>query len=366
MTTPKNTPKKKTGVKSGSGKPANKRPATKRPAATKAAARRTSHAAARPPAKPVRRWFGVPRWIVLAVLVGLAGFVGVFGPWTAPSARVQTIVAALRTSTVYIEPGQHSGLDPVRARQAVGDRPIAVVALRPGPLPAGRTEEGDDDAQLAFCEQIAKQLSGDYVLLFSTDSDTGKYTPADCYGARFPKPDRPGKDMDGFDLAMSFDSYTGSQFLASPTDLAPDVEEFVLAFDSNSAEYYSHEPGRGAAAPDQLAVRDLVLAGLAMVLGAVALFVLLRLAGRLLSGRVGANQSRRLRHAALSTTLNAIAEQVLNPRPDPAAAARQADLAKRYVLALDEVERAHTPAELTGAERTVAGLVDELKKEPVG
>jgi uncharacterized membrane-anchored protein YhcB (DUF1043 family) len=314
-------------------------------------------------------WFGVPRWIVGAVVVGVIVFLWTYQPWSVPDAQIRTIVADLRTSAIYQAPGAPPLLNAVRARQVVGDRPIVVVAMPDTPLPPATTDEGDDDAELGFCEQIADQITNDYVLLFATShrADGGKdtYEAADCYGPDFPVPDKKtstGSHDDqlfGFDFGLSLDFHNSSQFVTTATNLTPDIEQFALAYDDEVGEYYSTPPRRGAI-PDRLAGSDIALDSLAIVAGVVLLFALLRLAARRLGNQQAKDAELRRRRTELGLRLNEIADTVLHPRPvDTAEEARaQEAIAQRYVALLTRTEQASTPAALAEAEGEAADLAN--------
>lgn len=303
------------------------------------------------------RWFGVPRWIWFAGFVGIIAFVVVYGPWSQPSAQVQTIVAGLRTSSVYVQPGAPSLIDPVHTREVIGNRPIVVVLLNRDPLPAS----GDSDPRETFCQQIAKVVTNDYIWVYGADS-SGAYKGNDCYGTNFPAPTKPGVSMDDFDLSLNISAQQSAQFRTSATNMNPEIEEFVLTFDSTAGDDYGAIPARGAI-PDSLAVQQIVLACIGMIAGTVTLFLLLRVVGTALRRRSAKGVARARRHAALTSELNRVADAVINPRPTTshADAERQADTAKQYVLALDHLEHARTDADLTKAEREIKVLTEAVR-----
>jgi hypothetical protein len=309
-----------------------------------------------PAALRSHRWFGVPRWICLAGVVGLVGFALVYGPWNQPSAQVRTIVAGLRSSSVYQEAGAPTVLDAARTRQIIGNRPIVVAILSKTPLPPS----DDDDARFALCEQIADQVPTDYVWVYAAN-DGGKYQGSNCYGPKFPTPTKKGVDVDEFDTAVNVAAQLSAQYRMTDTDFMPQIEEFVLSFDSEAATDYGAVPTRSAV-PDELAGQQVVLACAAMVLGTVAFFLLLRLGGLALRRRSATTAALRRRHTELTTRLSSIADTVINPREPKTAkeAQRQADVAKRYVFALDELEHARSDHDLTKAEGTITTLAKEV------
>jgi hypothetical protein len=295
------------------------------------------------------------RWVWLAGVVGLVAFAAVYGPWSQPSARVRTIVAGLRSSAVYQAPGAPNLMNAARARQVIGNRPIVLAILDRTPLPAD-----DDEPRQALCQQIARQVPGDYVWVYAADGD-GKYDGDNCYGPKFPRPTKAGISMDNFDLILNEDAQLSAQYRITDTDLTPQIEEFVLAFDNDAATDYGAIPTRSGV-PDELAGRQIVLAGAAMVLGTVTLFLLLRFGAVALNRRSAGNTALRLRHIELNTQLNSVADAVTNPRPPRNAkdAQRQADVAKRYVLALDRLSGARTDQELSAVQRTITALTAEV------
>lgn len=312
-----------------------------------------------PPAarRIARRWFGIPRWIVLATAAGLVVFAAVYGPWTQPSAQVRTIVTGLRSSSVYQAPGAPGLVNAARARQVIGNRPIVAVILDRTPLPPAK---GTDDPRMALCERIAEVLPTDYVWVYGADG-SGKYKGNNCYGPDFPHPTKPGVGMDDFDLMVNTEAGWSAQFRMTDTDLTPQLEEFVLTFDEWAGKDYGAVPTRGPE-PDTLATQQIVLAGAGMVAAMVTLFLLLRFGGLALHRRTARAAARRERHAELSERLSRIADAVINPREhaDPDDARRQADVAKRYVLALDQLEHAHTDDELAKAGATIGKLAKDV------
>jgi hypothetical protein len=309
--------------------------------------------------KPVVRWLGVPRSLWLfGLAVGLIGSAVLFGPWAQPSAQVRTIVDGFRTSSVYVQPGAPPVLDPARLRQVIGDRPIVVAILNRTPLP----DSGDDDPREVLCQQIAHQVLDDYIWVYAQDGG-GDYKGDDCYGDDFPRPTKPGVSMDDFDIALNVSAQTAAQLRETDTNLTPEIEEFVLTFDATAGEDYGAVPTRGPV-PDRLAGQQIALACLGLVAGTCALFALLRLLVVALQRRAAASAALRRRRAAATADLSRVADAVIHARPagDATEASRQADTAKKYVLALDALEHAHTEAELADAERDITALVGKVTR----
>src|SRR5205823_1877661 len=177
--------------------------------------------------------------------------------------------------------------------------------------------------------------------------------PSSVYQA----PGEPGVSMDDFDTALNISAQQSAQFRVTDSDLTPEIEEFVLSFDAETGADYGAVPTAGAIA-DVLATQQIVLAGLAMVFGTVAVFGAVRFGGRLLRRNTARASARRTRRAELNARLNRIADAVLNPRAHahPDDAVRQAEVAKRYVLVLDQLEHAGSDAELTAAETEITAL----------
>jgi hypothetical protein len=301
------------------------------------------------------KWFGVPRWVFLAVVAGLAAFGAVYGPWSQPSAQVRSIVEGLRTSSVYEQPGSPGVVNAQRARQVIGDRAILMVLLDRTPLPAS-----GDDPRMALCHQISNAIPGDFIWVYGMD-DTGVYKGNNCVGKDFPKPTKNGDAVSDFDLTVNIAAQLSAQYRTSAANLTPEIEEFVLTFDAEAAKSYGAIPTRSPI-PDRLAGRQLVLACAGMVAGTVVVFFALRWAGLAFRRRRTGLAARRRRRSELDARLNRLADEVLHPTsPDsPADAERQAGAAKRYVLTLDLLEKADSKADFTAAEHEIAALEKEL------
>ena len=306
----------------------------------------------------MKHWFGLPRWVVVAVVIGLVGFVAVYGPWAQPSAQVRTIVDGLRSSSVYEAPGAPGLVDAAHARAVIGNRPIVVALLDRTPLPPPTTAS---EPRIQLCQQLAEQLPTDYIWVYGQDGK-GRYGGNNCYGGEFPKPTKAGVTMDDFDIELNVGASASAQYRMTDTNLTPQIEEFVLSFDAVATTDLGAVPTRSAV-PDELATQQVVLACAGMVVGTVTLFLVLRLGAVALRRWRTQAAARKSRHRALSAQLNLIADAVIHPSPprDADDAHRQEDVAKRYVFALDKVEHAHSEEELAEAERDVASLVEEVR-----
>lgn len=110
--------------------------------------------------------------------------------------------------------------------------------------------------------------------------------------------------------------------------------------------------------PDAPQSWQIALSVVGILLGTIALFVGLRLVGRLVALRAARDAGTRTRSAATSARLNRLADTVLHARTprDAAQARRQADLAEQYVRVLGEFEAAGTRAELAAVDERITEL----------
>jgi hypothetical protein len=178
------------------------------------------------------KWFGWPRWLCLAVVAGLTGFGGVYGPWWQPSAQVQSIVEGLRAGSVYEAPNASGVVNAQRARQVIGDRAIVVVILDRQPL-TGTGDHGDP--WMTLCHQIAREITGSYIWVYATDGK-GSYDGANCVCGDFPKSSKTTDQVSDFDLRVNIAAQLSARYRRSATDLTPELEEFVLTFDAEAAK----------------------------------------------------------------------------------------------------------------------------------
>lgn len=317
-------------------------------------------------------WFGVPRWVVLAIGMGLILCYQVYGvdrtdPDT-PSPKVNEIVEGLRTTSVYAEKGAPGKVDIKRVRELIGDRPIVVVVLDSTPLPASDDEYFPMPGQ-DLCTDIADEVSTNLVILFAQDPEDG-YDSSFCVGPDFSNPQNPVDD-DNYDLGLITAAELSWKYRATDENMTPQIEEFVYAFDAQAAKDYQDGVPRRAVIPPPPPAADkiqswqigLSLAGI--VAGTIVVFLLLRLGGRAVLRRGALTASVEHRRAAAGARLNRLAGEVLHPGEagDAADARRQAERAKRYVLLLNDFENADDKAELDDVERQLTEL--ELGVEPV-
>lgn len=272
---------------------------------------------------------------------------------------MQTVVEGLRDTSVYVAAGAPGKVDTDRARQVIGDRPIVVAILDERPLPKERPLV---NPRQELCSDIADVVSTNVVIVFAAD-DEREYSSAFCTGPEFANPDNP-VDANNFDFPLIAVAEIGWKYRVTDEDLTPKIEEYVLAFDAQAAKDYPRGvPTRAVfqpppPSPDPLQTWQIVLSLGGIVLGCVALFFLLRLLGLGVRRRGATTAREQSRRTALSARLNRLADVVLHPcqANDAAEADQQADLARRYVLALHRFDAATTRADLDEVERELAEL----------
>ncbi|MCT2584411.1 hypothetical protein [Actinophytocola gossypii] len=317
-----------------------------------------------------RDHWGIPHWVLAMLAIGvLLGYL-VFGREVEEphriSDRVRAIAEGLRTTSVYEEePGVPGVIDPERARELLGDRPIVLVLLDDTPLPEPTEPLTSSVGDL--CDEIASVVTTSLVVVYAT-IHTGEYDQAYCTGPQFSNPDNP-VDADNYNFGLIGVAELAWQYRTSETDRFPEVEEFVYAFDAQAREDYPDGvPTRAVVVPppptpDALQTRQVVLSLGGLLLAPVALFALLRFAGGTLRRRDGRAARRRTRQEAAGARLSALADAVLHP-PEPADAAtaqRQADLAGRYTLLLGSYEDARTDQDLDDLEAELTELETALR-----
>lgn len=312
------------------------------------------------------RWFGVPRWLVVAGAVAVLIGYGTFGrpaeDQDRVSPEVQTIVEGLRTTSVYEAPDAPGTVDAGRARELIGDRPIVLVLLGADTRSTWDPFEyrGDD-----LCEQVANVVTTSLVILYGREY-RGDYGPDFCVGPEFSNRQNP-VDPGNYDFVLIAKAEIAWSYRVTEDDLFPQVEEFVFAFDEQAAQDYPGGVPRRAVvvppepSPDTLQTWQIVLSLAGILLGTIALFVGLRLVGGVVARRAAKGADLRNRSAAAGARLNRLADVVLHPpRPETAAdARRQAGLAGDYVLVLGAFEAADTRERLAALD----GRLTELEKE---
>ncbi|ALG13724.1 hypothetical protein [Kibdelosporangium phytohabitans] len=287
------------------------------------------------------KYFGVPRWVVGGVLVGVIASVALVRGQVTTTDRVRAAVEGFRHSSVYVEPGAPPTVNAEHVRRVLGDRPIVVAILNGEPMPpSGKSLV---TAGLKLCDDLASLVPTNLVIVYGNEPGKG-YNPAFCVGPRFNNEDHP-VNASNFDFVLIAKAESAWKYRESPTDLTPQVEEYVLAYDAQAAKDYPDSVPRRGAVPDKLATGEIVLSLGGIVAACVALFFLLHLAARAV-GRRGPRSRERLETEA---RLSRIGEYVLSADPQDA---NQAEVARQYVLALQGHE--------SGA--NVRRQVDELER----
>jgi hypothetical protein len=275
-------------------------------------------------------------------------------------------VDGLRTTSVYEAPDSPGKVDADKARALIGDRPIVLVLLGTEPLP--KPERPLDQPIYDLCDQIADVVATSLVVLYAT-KDTGDYGAAYCTGPEFSNPQNP-VDADNYDFVLVGRAEVAWKYRATDDNLFPEVEEFVFAFDEQAAaDFPGGVPRRAVVvppppSPDTLQTWQIVLSLAGILLGTLALFVGLRLVGRLVAKRGARAAAHRHRAEAMSARLNKLADTVLHPEPpsDADEARRQADLAGKYVLVLGEFEAASSNMRLTEVDTRLSELEEEAAR----
>jgi hypothetical protein len=271
-------------------------------------------------------------WFVLAsaVCVVLAGW----GLWTG-GAFDNDLQSDLRVSSVYV--GDGTDIDEQAAERIVGNRRLVVAWLPPG----------EDLAEA--CDDLEAPAAGTVGLLLSPGDE--EY---DTYGCV----QLDGADDEGFGAAYVAESQLPSgvdEFVDSPLDA---LKVVVVNYDSLVRAEIIPDGTRTIAAPlPRFLIAGGALAG--VVLGATALFLVSRLAGRLAAAR----QERRAHAEDARTRLGAAAAVVAGrllsldtdyTRRKPRLSSKQQAkfdkqydaLAARYAEVLPEVHAAHDDASL--------------------
>ena len=195
-----------------------------------------------------KRWLGVPRWLYAAVALGVAVCFLVFGAAKPPESvpdEVSEVVAGLRDTSVYEEPGAPGIIDAALARDLIGDRAIVLVLL-PGEIRDDRTARTDPRAER--CAAIADLVATSVVILYAFDDD-GDYAAEYCVGPEFVNDDNPVEEEDyvsGVGGAVNL----GTHFRVTDTYRFAEVEEYVYAFDQYTMrDSPNGVPRRGVVVP---------------------------------------------------------------------------------------------------------------------
>ena len=310
-----------------------------------------------------RRWLGVPHWLWAAGALGAVVSVLVFvvsEPPVPVPAQTRKAVEGLRTTSVYEEPGGPGVVDVPRSRALIGDRAIVLVLLATTlDDPTFRT-----DPHAERCAEIADLVATSVVIVYAFDG-TGDYRAEYCVGPEFVNAGNP-VDKEDYTTGVVGGVLLGTHFRVTDTDRFAEVEEYVYTFDHYTMrDSPNGVPRRGVVVPppptpDALQAWQVVLGLGGILAGTVALFLLLRGAGRFAGRRRTLAAATRTRAAAAGARLTRLADVVLHrAEPENAGAARlEADLAGRYVLLLRDVEAARTDADLTAVERALSELED--------
>nr|WP_052479116.1 hypothetical protein [Kibdelosporangium sp. MJ126-NF4]CEL22248.1 hypothetical protein [Kibdelosporangium sp. MJ126-NF4]CTQ93030.1 hypothetical protein [Kibdelosporangium sp. MJ126-NF4] len=274
------------------------------------------------------KYFGVPRWIVGGVLVGVIGCVVLLRDQAMTSDQVRAVVEGFRHGSVYVEPGAPPLVNGDRVRQVIGDRPIVVAVLSDKPLPSSGERLVSPRQEL--CRDIANLVPTNLVIVYGTEPRNGYYGPSFCVGPKFNNEDNP-VDASNFDFVMIAKAESAWKYRTTMTDLTGQVEEYVLAYDAQAAKDYPDSVPRRGAVPDKLATGEIVLSLGGIVAACLAVFFLLHLAAQALGRRTPRNR----RQLEMGARLSKIGEWVMSADPQQA---NQSDVARQYVLALQEHE----------------------------
>lgn len=250
------------------------------------------------------------------------------------SERTEEVIAGLQHSAVD---DMSDVLDHQLVGELVGDRPMVVVLF--------------DGAQssLLSCQEIASVRTTDAVILFGVDSD-GRYDGELCLGPEYSDSAVRGE------YGKLWTTVRNNTAWRDSGDPLGALRELVFAYDVQAVADHRPDkvPSRALVAPaprGDRAISVFVIFFGPMV--TAVLYGVFRRSGRLLVRRGAGGAS----HEAAGTRLNRLADVVLHP-PKPTVAedaARQADLAERYVLLLRDYEAVDM--------RRVERQLDELEQE---
>ncbi|CAM3151676.1 hypothetical protein SAXI111661_20580 [Saccharomonospora xinjiangensis] len=277
--------------------------------------------------RPMRR--RTPNGALIAAALGVVIYLVIFQPWRTVPEHARSAAEGLAGSSVHVAKGAPGLVDADRVRKVIGDRAIVVAVLDDAPL----TEYGGESSPgLALCRDIAELVPTNLVIVFATEPGED-YDSAYCEGPDFPAPTLVEDSVDTFAISVLAAAESAWQYRVTGTDLTPEVEEYVLAFDLEASEAYGEIPRRGPI--DSVAdASALVLAFLGVVSATIAVFLLLRQLGRLLTDS-GLGRLSSPRRSGLNARLNRLADRIMDPACTP-----NAEAAREYALALADLGEA--------------------------
>lgn len=293
------------------------------------------------------KYFGVPRWLVGGVLVGVIACVVLPRTESAPTTeRARVIVDEFRRGPVYLEPGAPA-VDPERVRQVLGDRPIMVAYLServPSESALGPPFLSD------VCGQIAARVRTNQVVVHGF-YDGARYRlvscaePGDLYSGDVD--DETAKAVEyriqRRDGSIIAGGPVGGKL--APADLMLELAEYVRAFDVLAGKKYPDGVPRRGAVPDEPTTGDHLWALAGLFTACVVAFYLLHLVFVAVRRGRGRDPGRQ----AVAARVDRIGDYVVSVDPGRRG---QAEVARHYVLAL----RAHED----GAD--VRGELDRLER----
>jgi hypothetical protein len=265
-----------------------------------------------PASPPLGRWAA---WLSVAVGVVVAAGLAVHWYTGSESAVGRRAIEAVRGDAVYVEDGQESRFDPVRAREIIGDRPVILLLLRN--RGAGGEYDGFDDYDI--CDDVAAAYP-DTVVLFASG---GYGFDSGCSRRR---------DVDVPQTVRTAEAGSGDLLSDQAVDETPVLRHFLALSEQQS-------PATGPRRISHVVAWLTVLVWLVpVVLAAILLFAGLRLAvpgaRRVRARRATAATARATAESALAR----VAAHLLRPEGAGEAVARE------YVLLVGAAATARTTA----------------------
>src|SRR5262249_6628712 len=144
------------------------------------------------------------------------------------------------------------------------------------------------------------------VMVFATDSDN-EYGSSVCTGPDFSNPVNP-VDANDFDFPLTTEAELAWKYRATDTSLTPQVEEYVLAFDTEVGRKYKFVPRRAIVQPppptaSAVQSGQIVLAIIGLIVASIAVFASLRLLVHLFQRRQDVRAETNARTSAMSARL---------------------------------------------------------------